>query len=121
MIHGSIAVDLDGTLAHYVPPYEPGKVGEPIYAMAKRVEAWLEQGVPVKIFTARVWTDGSPERDGQAILALAAIQRWCQKHFGVVLPVTCVKDPGIIEIWDDRAVAVERNTGAVLGRNDGVA
>ena len=33
------------------------------------------------------------------------------KHLGAVLPITCVKDYGMEEIWDDRAIQMERNTG----------
>lgn len=31
-----------------------------------------------------------------------AIRAWCKKHIGEELPVTCSKDPGMIELWDDR-------------------
>jgi hypothetical protein len=46
------------------------------------------------------------------------IEAWCVEHIGVVLPVTNVKDFGMIELWDDRAVQVVPNTGQ---RVDGVA
>ena len=36
---------------------------------------------------------------------------WCQAHLGRVLPVTCVKDFGMVELWDDRAVQVVPNDG----------
>ena len=44
-----------------------------------------------------------------------AIADWCLEHIGQALPVTCIKDFEMIELWDDRAVAVETNTGKVLG------
>jgi hypothetical protein len=112
---GWIGVDLDGTLAHYDKWEGSAKIGDPVPAMARRVEKWLEQGVPVKVFTARVWSDGTPERDAAAALAYEAIQLWCLAHLGAVLPVTCIKDLGMIALYDDRAVAVEKNTGRVLG------
>ena len=37
------------------------------------------------------------------------------EHIGRRLIVTCVKDYEMIELWDDRAVAVEFNTGRYLG------
>jgi hypothetical protein len=113
IFRGRIAVDLDRTLAYQEPgaPYDHQAIGDPVPEMARRVAAWLEEGMPVVIFTARLWTDGTPERSLQAAQALLAIQRWTLKHFGVVLPVTCVKDPGMLEIWDDRAVQVVPNTG----------
>ena len=43
------------------------------------------------------------------------IEAWCLKHIGQIIPVTNVKDYGMEELWDDRAVQVEANTGRVLG------
>jgi hypothetical protein len=69
----------------------------------------------VKIFTARV----SP-RDPEEIAAVRrAIDKWCREHVGVVLPVTHEKDYGMVELWDDRAVQVEPNTGRRLDGRDG--
>jgi len=39
------------------------------------------------------------------------IEEWCRQHIGQVLEVTNVKDFGMIELWDDRAIQVESNTG----------
>lgn len=39
------------------------------------------------------------------------IQAWTLEHFGVKLPVTNAKDFGMVELWDDRAIQVEFNTG----------
>lgn len=112
--NGWIGVDLDRTLAHYDAWQGEEHIGEPIPAMLARVKVWLEQGVEVRIFTARV--SNTPER-GRSIEAITAIiQDWCEKHVGVRLPVTNAKDYGMIELWDDRAVQVEPNTGI---RSDG--
>jgi len=46
---------------------------------------------------------------------ITPIQEWCKKHIGQVLEVTNVKDYGMIELWDDRAVQVEMNTGRRIG------
>lgn len=40
---------------------------------------------------------------------------WTEKHLGVRLQATCEKDFAMIELWDDRCVAVEPNTGRALG------
>lgn len=103
---GWIGVDLDGTLATYNRWVSVDHIGEPIAPMVERVKQWLSQGKEVRIFTARVFMD-----DGTAV---AAIERWCEEHIGQKLPVTNVKDYGMIELWDDRAVSVEANTGRVI-------
>ena len=54
---GWMAVDLDGTLAHYDKFISPSHIGEPIAPMVARVKKWLSQGKEVRIFTARVWFD----------------------------------------------------------------
>ena len=100
---GWIGVDLDGTLAHYDRWRGPEHIGKPIEAMVLRVRRWLAEGQPVKIFTARV-ADGDPEM-------IKRIQEWCELHIGIALPVTNVKDYGMIALWDDRAVQVILNTG----------
>lgn len=101
---GWIGVDLDGTLAHYKHWISVDHIGAPVPIMVERVKRWLEEGRTVKIFTARVYGD-------QRETALVPIQEWCQEHIGRVLEVTCTKDYGMIELWDDRAVQVEPNTG----------
>jgi hypothetical protein len=111
MIRPWIGVDLDGTLAHYSGWVGPEHIGDPVPAMAKRVNSWLADDQLVKIFTARVWSDGTPQRTEEAQRARDAIQAWCLKHFGVELEVTCVKDFGMVELWDDRAVGVRFNEG----------
>ena len=108
---GWVAVDLDGTLAFYDGWKGSAVIGEPIPTMVERVRAWLANGQEVRIFTARVWTDGSHARNADADAALAAIQAWCYDHIGTILPVTCVKDFAMVELWDDRAVRVVQNEG----------
>jgi hypothetical protein len=110
MAAGWIGVDLDGTLAEYDGWQGIGHVGAPITAMADRVRRWLKEGREVRILTARVSRVGSEE----AATARAFIERWSEEHLGVALQVTCMKDFGMDELWDDRAVAVEPNTGRQL-------
>jgi len=106
---GWIGVDLDGTLAEYDGWKGASHVGHPIPLMVDRVRTWLSQGYDVRIFTARI------SNPVDKIKAIVAIQTWCEKQFGVRLEVTNVKDFGMIELWDDRAVQVEKNTGIRMG------
>lgn len=102
---GWIGVDLDGTLAKY--DGWDGSIGEPIPAMAERVREWLANDREVRIFTARVGS-GDPE---EAEYERKHIQDWTEKHFGKRLTVTATKDFAMVELWDDRCIQVEINTG----------
>lgn len=117
---GWIAVDLDGTLAQYDGWVNETHIGEPVPVMAARVREWLANGKDVRIFTARVFdgyvTGGNKARKSADEIR-SVIQDWTQKHFGVRLQVTCMKDYGMVELWDDRAVQVIPNTGS---RADGL-
>lgn len=117
MSDGWIAVDLDGTLAVYDHWRGPSHIGEPIPAMVERVKRWLEEGRDVRIFTARVTSDGTIARAVVASQARRAIRRWCAQHIGRELPITNVKDWKMLELWDDRAVQVVTNTGEPVGQS----
>lgn len=105
-----IGVDLDGTLAHYEGwEVNHNKIGEPVQPMLRRVIDWLNNHQEVRIFTARVSAKGSDYH-----VQVRLIQEWCLKHIGKVLPITCMKDFYMVELWDDRAVTVQRNTGRVI-------
>lgn len=106
---GWIAVDLDGTLAFYDHWRGPDHVGEPIMPMVERVRKWLAEGRDVRIFTARV---GGTSEEREA--AIPAICRFSVDQFGHPLPITCQKDYGMIELWDDRCVQVIPNTGRTI-------
>jgi hypothetical protein len=112
---GWIGVDLDGTLAVYHTWQGPTEIGPPVDLMLARVKQWLAEGEDVRIFTARVSHDGTPARALQAQEARKAVGAWCKQWLGVVLPVTCVKDWSMVELYDDRAVQVEKNTGRLVG------
>jgi hypothetical protein len=77
--------------------------------MLERVKAWLAQGIEVRILTARV----SCARDYPWLVdeQRRLIEAWCLEHLGRELVVTCEKDFRMRELWDDRAVRVEVNTG----------
>lgn len=119
---GWIAVDFDGTLCHYEGWVDGGQLGKPIAPMVDRVKKWLADGMTVKIFTARVGQTGLISDKGNADDETFAnqqrrlIQEWCIEHIGVPLEVTATKDFGMIELYDDRAVQVEMNTGRLIGQ-----
>lgn len=111
---GWIGCDLDGTLAHYDEWRGVEHIGEPIPLMVERVKSWLAEGKDVRIFTARV---APLDEDGmQWFAARGHIVEWCIKHLGRELPVTCIKDRHMVELYDDRAVQMITNTGE---REDG--
>ena len=138
-MNGWIGVDFDGTLATYDKWVSATHCGEPIGPMVERVKRWRAEGREVRIFTARVFPitqvveDGDlpslrrslpalaptqlPTRVHQAVEAIGAIQAWSDIHLGEVLPITCVKDHGMIELYDDRAVQVRPNTGELVGNS----
>ncbi len=91
-----VGVDLDGTLATPSQSYDGTAIGKPIPKMLAKVKALLDAGTKVRIFTARVADDV----DGKKA---AAIKAYTREHLGQELLVTNEKDPGMIELWDDRA------------------
>lgn len=111
---GWIGVDLDGTLAHYDGWQGIEHIGEPVPLMLERVKRWLSEGRDVRIFTARcyrmLYPPGSAERE-ESNRVIAAIYKWLLTHGLPELPVTCFKDFGMVELWDDRAVQIIPNTG----------
>lgn len=132
---GWIGVDFDGTLAHYDGWKHTGHAGAPVERMKLRVTEWLRAGKEVRIFTARIyplawvrvgekllddWTrhEGplldptmSLERMVNARRAAQTVHQFCIENFAEPLMITCVKDFGMHELWDDRAVQVIPNTG----------
>ena len=96
-----IGVDLDGTLAEYSGFKGPDNIGDPIPEMVARIKQWLSEGKTVKIFTARACV---PDH-------VPYVEDWVEKHIGVRLEVTNVKDYGMVQLWDDRAVRVKFNQG----------
>lgn len=110
---GWIGVDLDGTLAKYEGWKGELSIGDPIQPMLDRVAEWLSKGREVRIMTARVsGLAGRHEADKATITS--AIQDWCERQGLPRLTVTCEKDYGMVELWDDRCVTVQMNTGRIL-------
>lgn len=96
-----IGVDLDGTLAIFDGWHGPDHIGAPIWPMVSRVKQWLDDGKLIKIFSSRA---NNP-------ICIRAIQSWCMEYLGVVLDITNIKDEFMVELWDDRAIRVETNSG----------
>lgn len=103
-MNGWIGVDLDGTLAIYDGYSGPYHIGAPVPKMLKRVIWWLNHKIDVRIFTARATV---PEQ-------LPGIRDWCLEHIGMELPITATKDFDMIELWDDRCISIEPNSGRIL-------
>ena len=116
--NGWVGIDLDGTLAEYDGFKGPGIIGEPVPRMVKLVKKFLAEGQEVRIFTARVYSNGSPNRTADARIAYEAILTWTEKHIGVPLKATCVKDYSMWVLYDDRAKQVVPNTGRIIGDDD---
>lgn len=119
MSHGWLGVDLDGTLAEYYGWRPDGGIGAPVPLMLERVKRWLKEGKDVRIVTARVNPAGRKDFPEQFAIQRKLIAAWCLQHIGKELPVGYEKDLKMIELWDDRAVQVEPNTGRrVDGKTD---
>lgn len=112
-----IGVDLDGTLVEYHGWVASDHLGAPVMPMVERIRQWLSEGVDVRIITARVGPNQYPDPEGCIRLSTEAINAFCLEYFGRALPLTSTKDRFMFELWDDRCVCVERNTGRILGRN----
>ena len=103
-----IGVDLDGTLAEYVEWRGEQHIGAPVPLMLDRVKKWIADGIRVKIFTARA----------NHTEYLPYIKAWMEVNGLPELEITSVKDFTMIELWDDRCVQVEKNTGKRIDGKD---
>lgn len=109
--NGWIGVDLDGTLAEHVRDMET--IGKPVESMLARVKQWLTDGKRVRIFSARFCFPDSQWDQKQKKL----LSSWCMEHglpSSLANSATATKDPQCIAIYDDRAVAIQRDTGFAL-------
>lgn len=117
--------DFDRTLVQYHGWKGPGHVGENIQDLVDLLVMHMERGDFVKIFTARVHPILSVSLFGEMEVvkgattgdflvgqeAVRAIQRWCMTNLNHGLPITCVKDPQCLALYDDIAVQVVPNEG----------
>ena len=115
-VGGWVGFDLDGTLAHW-----PGSkvmtdrlmIGDPIPETVAKAKSLLDEGVDVRILTARI--AGPFTRSLTKRMVRKSIEDWTETHLGTRLSVTNSKDHHMWALYDDRAVQVERNTGRILG------
>lgn len=96
-----IGVDLDGTLARFKSWKGLKHVGRPVPLMLARIHRWLAAGYQVKIVTARATL---PE-------SLPPIEKWLRKQGLEGLEITNRVDMDMVELWDDRAVHIQPNSG----------
>jgi hypothetical protein len=97
-------VDLDGTLAYYDKKSPYDEVGEPIPDMLTLVKELINNGIRIKIFTARAQ---DPEQK-------PIIRKWLKANDLPELEITNIKDYNMQWLLDDRCIQVERNTGRLI-------
>jgi len=95
-------VDLDGSIAWH----RSGQIsiGRPLAPMIARIRRWDNRGEEVRVVTARA-TLGAAEK--------VKVYDWIAENIGLPLEVTSEKDPWMIDLYDDRVVELEKNTGLV--------
>jgi len=96
-----VGFDLDGTLAEYGEWEGPEQIGAPIPKGLQLLQDEEANGFEIRIFTARA---DDPKN-------IPYVEQWCLEHLGRVYEVTNEKDPECVRIYDDKAVAIEENTG----------
>jgi hypothetical protein len=99
-------VDLDGTLAYYERWGEKGEIGEPIPLMKKRVIEWINEGIEIRIFTARAFD----------INQVKSIKKWLMLNGFPPLEITNVKGIDVDYLFDNIAREVINNTGIIVDR-----
>jgi len=106
-----VGFDLDGTLANdgnWISGYH---IGEPIKPMFDIMKEYIDQGIEVRIMTARV--SSSDKEYTEKVTKI--IQSFVEKNAGIKdIPVTCRKDFGMILLYDDRCRQVIPNTGKIV-------
>lgn len=105
-----VAFDLDGTLAFYNGYKGPEHIGDPIPKAIALAKEYLEKGVRVVIFTARVGSENQAAND----VSRSYVEEWTVQHVGQKLEVTAQKSPMFKLIYDDRARQVVENLGLVV-------
>lgn len=100
-----IAVDLDGTLAHYDGWKGIEHIGPVVPEVANAMERAQKEGADVWIFTARVSDPVDAEEAGKYI------EEWLKANNFQYEGITAVKHKFFTEFWDDRAIQVIKNEG----------
>ncbi len=96
--------DLDGTMAKDDGWKGREYIGPPIKKIIEKIQKLQDAGKKVKVLTARAF-------DKKAI---KPIQDWMKNNNIPLLEITNEKDPGMIDLHDDRAVQVRKNTGNLV-------
>jgi len=136
-VAGWYGFDLDGTLAVYDGWRGIDHIGAPVAPMVRLARRMHEIGLRIKVVTARVsprplpetrpnpyvkhsWCVQDPDVQTWALKpdwgAREFVQEWCYRNLGFAPGVTHEKDYAMLQLFDDRCVQVEANTGRVLGR-----
>lgn len=135
---GWYGFDLDGTLAVYDHWRGIDHIGAPVAKTVRLMKRMHEDRLRVKILTARVSPRTNPETMANPYLenrwciespddmpwalnpkvwtAREFVQDWCWRVLGFVPEITHEKDHLMLNLFDDRVVQVEPNTGWILGR-----
>ena len=113
---GWVGFDLDGTLATYDGWKGWDHIGDPIQKTVDLAKSIMDQGVEVKILTARASAVSRALNNLSFEQVEAVIQAWTEKHIGAKLSVVTEKDCNMYFFVDDSAVQVEKNTGVILGK-----
>lgn len=122
---GHVLLDLDRSWAVYnsgdYHRFGPKVIGAPIPAMTAKVQALLEAGKEVRIFTARVndviFFNQAGLNSTEYLLDCEiriAISTWCLEQIGRYLMITNSKTHEADELWDDRARQLIPNTGEFI-------
>lgn len=104
-----VACDLDGTLARYDGWKGENHIGEVIPSIKAAIESVQKEGGEVWIFTARL-------SGGDVARAHTVIESWLAKNGIKVSGVTATKYKFFTHFWDDRAIQVVKNEGAMVLR-----
>lgn len=107
-ISGWIGVELDGTLAHFDKTQDGFTIGRPVDKMRMRVQQWMMVDIDVRLFTAHA--------SNPAMLPI--IEKWLHDNRIEKMKITCEKDFGMSQYWDDRGVHVVTNKGDIVAQLD---
>jgi hypothetical protein len=115
-----IGIDFDGTLAYSGTVVWDGPLGDPIMNAVELARKFIDLGIEVRIFTARVSPfnkDGSPQTRAGLNEIKNRIGDWTEKYIGKRLDSTNQKDHNTLFIIDDKCIQIIRDTGELVGGN----
>lgn len=114
-----IALDIDKTLAfkEIGSPPNGGPIGEAVPNMIKNIYKWLEKGYKISIWSARVARFdkfGKRKMTSEINRQRKLIQAFLKESGLPEFDITAEKYGYFTHFVDDKAVAVELNTGNIL-------